>query len=94
MKKILLCLVILLGILAGCKEVQPAEQAATIANRDYTFCGFCGGWFVYIDTTLYRAEIPPAFAKDNNKVLIRFEKDQRLGYKEGRWIILKSIRQQ
>ncbi|MEO6287597.1 MAG: hypothetical protein ABIN80_16320 [Dyadobacter sp.] len=81
-------------LLVGCKnEVKLPEKTAVIAHMDFTFCGYCGGWFVYIDSTMHRADIPAPFNKENNKVLIRYEEDQRPGYNDARWITIKSIRQ-
>ena len=77
----------------SCKQVLPTEQVATIVGQDHTFCGFCGGWFVWVDSTQYRADIPPAYGKENNQVWIRYELNENPGYKDGHWITIKSIRQ-
>lgn len=86
-------LLLLSTLLVSCKEIQPTEQAATVVYRDHTYCGFCGGWFVNVDSTQYRAEIPEPYAKENNQIWIRYELNQTQGYKAGHWINIKSIRQ-
>lgn len=92
MKKVIFILLVGSATLSSCENVRLKEQAATIANRDYTFCGYCGGWFVWVDSTMYRATVPASFEKEYNKVWIRFEPDERPGYKDTRWIKIKSIR--
>jgi hypothetical protein len=90
---------IVLGILSvvtglqGCKETpQPEEKAALIRNVDYSMCGGCGGWFVQVDSAMYRADIGITY-KENTPVWIRFKKDESSSLKKyGRWIIISSIR--
>ena len=79
--------------LPGCSQVQPEEKAAIIGYPDYTMCGGCGGRFVHVDSTWYRADIEAPFDKGSKPVWIRFKKDESDGLKSnGRWIIISSIR--
>ncbi len=89
------CLYILLigYLLTDCREVQPPEKAATVLSVDPTMCGLCGGWFVQIDSTRYRADIPATYAKPNNPVWLRYTPDQRAGFKELHWITVQTLRQ-
>jgi hypothetical protein len=80
--------------LVSCSEVKPAEKAAIIGYLDYTMCGGCGGRFVHVDSTWYRADIvAPPYDKENRRVWIRFKKDESDGNKiHNRWIVISSIR--
>lgn len=89
-------LLLLIAALGCQKEVGP-EHAAVVSGRDFAFCGACGGWIVYVvegtDSTMYRADIPAPFDKNNTPVLIRYERDLSDGLKDaGRWIKIHSIR--
>ncbi|SFF26304.1 hypothetical protein [Spirosoma endophyticum] len=92
MKKALTILV-LLGSLMSCHEVQPSEIAATVIGIDPQMCGLCGGWFVRVDSTLYRADIPTPYAKANNPIWLRYQPDERPNFEERGWITIKSVRQ-
>jgi hypothetical protein len=92
MKALSILILVLGGLFMGCEEAKPKEKEATILYVDYAFCSFCGGWFIRADSTLYRADVPAAFARENNNVWLRFEPDQRPGYNGSNWIVIKSIR--
>ena len=80
------------GLKCGKAETQPEEKAAVIRNVDYTMCGGCGGWFIQVDTAIYRADLAASY-KENTPVWIRFENDKSNSLKiYGRWIIISSIR--
>lgn len=83
----------LLLLLIACRRDDPSpEQAALVLYADPLFCGFCGGWFVAVDTVLYRANVPQAFGP-KTPVWIRFRKDESDGLKRmGNWIEIQSIR--
>ncbi|WP_342089385.1 hypothetical protein [Dyadobacter sp. OTU695] len=77
----------------GCGSVQPEEKAAYIGRADPLFCGWCGGWYVTVDSTMYRANLPVPYNAGNQNVWIRFEKDESDGAKkQGNWINISSIR--
>lgn len=89
-------LLLLAGALACQKNVGP-EHAAVVAGRDFTMCGACGGWIVYVvegaDTTMYRADVPAPYDQNATPVWLRYERDLSDGLKEhGRWIKIHSIR--
>ena len=92
MKKTITVL-ILLGSLMSCHEIQPTEIPATVVGVDPTMCGLCGGWFIRVDSTLYRAEIPSPYAKSNTLIWIRYQMDERPNFKKMGWIKVKSVRQ-
>lgn len=79
--------------LSGCNSVQPEEKAAYIGIADLAFCGMCGGWFVTVDSIMYRANVPESYRSGNQAVWLRFQKDESDGLKKhGNWIIISSIR--
>lgn len=94
MKKDLFVILVLCALFTGCSEVKPKEQAAVIGHADGTMCGWCGGTFVWTDsTTWYRAEVPNEFRGEGRKVWIRFtNKEDAIG-KAGRWINITAIRE-
>ncbi|GAA4434021.1 hypothetical protein GCM10023091_08380 [Ravibacter arvi] len=94
MKRNLLVVLVLGSLFTNCSEVKPKEQAAVIGNYDGTECGWCGGTFVWTDsTTWYRAEIPSEFRGEGKKVWIRFTNKENPGGKAGRWINITAIRE-
>ena len=85
-------LVLLLGLYA-CRDARPEEKAAYIGRADPLFCGWCGGWFVTVDSITYRANVAEQYKEGNQNVWIRFEKDESDGAKkQGNWITISSIR--
>jgi hypothetical protein len=96
MKTHVASLVIFLTVagLVSCSEVKTKEKAAIIGRADPLMCGWCGGWFVYVDSIQYRANIPAAYNTENKRVWIRFKKDESDGSKvQGNWIIITSVRE-
>ena len=86
---------LLSALLASCSEIKPKEYAAVVGHPDGTMCGWCGGWYIWTDSsTWYRAEIPEPFNKENTKVWIRFTQGEKEGEKLGRWINITSIKEQ
>ena len=80
-------------VTTGCQQLLPEEKAAIILEQDFTFCGGCGGWFVNIDSTRYRADVSPPYNMKNTPVWIRYEEDHSNGTKTyGKWIRITSIR--
>lgn len=84
---------VLMSSLMSCHEVQPSEISATVLRVDPTMCGLCGGWFVRVDSTIYRADIPTPYNKVNNPIWIRYRIDERPNFKEMGWIKVESVRQ-
>ncbi len=85
---------VLAGLLACSNGPESREKAAVIGDMDFTFCGYCGGWFVLVDSVRYRAQVAESFRGGNTPVWIRFKKDESDGGKvAGRWIIITSIRE-
>lgn len=82
------------GLLACSKGAESREKAAVIGDRDFTFCSYCGGWFVFVDSTRYRAEVAEPFRGGNKPVWLRFKRDESDGGKvAGKWIVITSIRE-
>lgn len=82
------------SVLPGCDSVRGKEAAAVVGDMDLTFCGYCGGWFVSVDSVRYRAEIDQPFREQGKRVWIRYKKDESdEGKKMGKWIIVTSIRE-
>lgn len=79
--------------IASCQQVQPEEKAAIILEQDFTFCGGCGGWLIDIDSTRYRADVPPPYNTKNTPVWVRYEEDHSDGTRTyGKWLKITSIR--
>ena len=79
-------------VVAGCREIQPGESAAIAEGPDMAKCAYCGGWIIKMDNKKFRAGLSSEFAKINHPVLIRYQLDERPGYKEVGWIQIHSIR--
>ncbi|MGV3558999.1 MAG: hypothetical protein ACO1O2_12650 [Larkinella arboricola] len=89
----ILCM--LLFSAASCEDIDPEdhEQAAVVTGQDNTFCGSCGGWFIEVEGTRYRADVPTTFACPATRVWIQYELDESDGLKKmGKWIKIQSIR--
>lgn len=85
----------LLLVVADCRRENPlpGEVSATVVSADGSKCGFCGGWFVDVNTIRYRANVPAPFANPNTPVWIRFLNDEGDELKRlGNWIEIRSIR--
>ena len=82
-----------LSFLAGCRQkgLEP-EAMATILRPDYAMCALCGGWFVQVDSSQYRADVPTAFATRGQPAYIRFQRRTGAAGQVGRWIDIESIR--
>ena len=81
-----------LSLLAGCRrnDLEP-EKVATILYPDYAMCAFCGGWFIQVDSSHYRADVPTAFASRGQPVYIRYRLRTGAAGQVGHWIDIESI---
>lgn len=87
-----LSVLIVFLVSASCHEVTPVEETAIIEGPDVARCGYCGGWFIQVKDQRFRASLSSEFDKFNYPVYVRYELDQRPGYKEANWIQVQSIR--
>ena len=89
-------IILLSGLLIvnfGCqtKYLEP-EKLATVIGPDYSLCGLCGGYFITIDSTKYRADLPKEFTTPKQQLLIRFKPRKGTAGEMLNWIDLHSIR--
>ena len=88
MKRIAVVIAFIAGMGVSCRqEAQPPEVSATVLGPDYAKCGGCGGTFIKVDSTTYRAELNGY--KANTAVWIRYRKRTDVVLN---WIEVLSIR--
>lgn len=82
-----------LSLLSGCRRngLGP-EKVATILRPDYAMCALCGGWFIQVNSSQYRADVPTALATRDQSVYIRYQFRTGAAVQVGRWINIESIR--